>query len=415
MIAAHDALLKKGRTAAAPPRLPRVEPRTTRIVYADALRALAILAVFAHHTFLESRFSVRGRPWAFENLGDWGVDCFFVLTGFLLTGPYVKALLGRAPMPSHRLFAARRFLRIYPLYLFVLVLSIGDMMRGGQVPSAGDVLAHLTMTQGFFTSWVTGINGPLWTMSVDAQFYVLLPVVAVLLARLLETSTASRRKYALWTFLALAVVGSIVFRCAALAFVAMHRHLTFDSVAVYARNVVGMGSEFAIGSAVAYLGVLAAEKPRSGSQARYLGLIALGAALFVLQWLVTVAPLHRIAAVLIQDGLVDLIGGCSGGLIIYGFTRGDFRGVTRVLASPAVEIMAVLAYAVYLVHDPILGHVVAWYRGPLGRIQATAVIGVTAFVAVVAVAFVLHYAVERPFLMMRDRRREVVEVVPTLP
>jgi peptidoglycan/LPS O-acetylase OafA/YrhL len=106
-----------------------------RLSYADALRAIAILSVFAHHLVLQTQVSARPQDAAW--LGYWGVDCFFVLTGFLLCGPYLRAIVDGAPLPDWRRFAARRLLRIYPLYFVCLGLSVVDasLYARGRRPS----------------------------------------------------------------------------------------------------------------------------------------------------------------------------------------------------------------------------------------------------------------------------------------
>ena len=157
-----------------------------RMDYADALRAVAILAVVVHHVAKLSGFRIGGTTHELTFLGTWGVDCFFVLTGFLLSGPFLRTIVDSAAVPSLKLFWRRRFLRIYPLYAVCLLVSTGDLALRGAAPTFGDLLAHATFTHNFFPSFMPSINGPLWTMALDAQFYLVLPLVAFIFARTLR-------------------------------------------------------------------------------------------------------------------------------------------------------------------------------------------------------------------------------------
>src|SRR3954468_3679563 len=84
----------------------------TRIRSLDGLRAIAIVLVMLHHSPAMKAYS--GAP----RYGWIGVDLFFVLSGYLITGILVEA---RDDSNYYRNFYARRALRIWPLYFAVLV------------------------------------------------------------------------------------------------------------------------------------------------------------------------------------------------------------------------------------------------------------------------------------------------------
>src|ERR1700724_3298848 len=83
-------------------------PTNSRLACADALRAIAILAVVAHHLAQFTHVQINGRERMGDWMGVWGVDCFFVLTGYLLSKPYLRAMLEGTALPSMRQFLARR-------------------------------------------------------------------------------------------------------------------------------------------------------------------------------------------------------------------------------------------------------------------------------------------------------------------
>lgn len=144
----------------------------------DGLRALAVVLVLVQHFGARSAWMDAIGP------GGLGVALFFVLSGFLLTG----ILLDHRPArderlwPTLRVFYARRFLRILPLYYLVLLgtaaLDIGPARR-----SVGYNLAYLSNVYFFRRGAWDGPISPLWSLAVEEQFYLLWPIVALWFAR----------------------------------------------------------------------------------------------------------------------------------------------------------------------------------------------------------------------------------------
>src|SRR6478736_6725938 len=88
----------------------------------EGLRAVAALLVLITHVSLNAM----GNDGPFGGLLarlDVGVAVFFVLSGYLLYRPFVRALLRDEPLPSVRRYFRHRFLRIVPLYWVVVVAS----------------------------------------------------------------------------------------------------------------------------------------------------------------------------------------------------------------------------------------------------------------------------------------------------
>ena len=100
-------------------------PREIRSL--DGLRAVAALSIVLFHVMLFLQLEYQ--PWSQAINHGWyylstGVHLFFVLSGFLLFLPYVRALLDGAPLPSARRFYRRRALRILPAYLVCLAAMV---------------------------------------------------------------------------------------------------------------------------------------------------------------------------------------------------------------------------------------------------------------------------------------------------
>jgi peptidoglycan/LPS O-acetylase OafA/YrhL len=160
----------------------------------DGLRGIAILLVLSSHLIdassIHSRFaraliSIPHSGWA-------GVDLFFVLSGFLITG----ILLDNKSAPGYfRNFYARRILRIFPLYYAILILVFGLLPYVAAFPQDG--LRQLAPEQVWFWTYTsnlrssitdTELNAPgvflnhFWSLAIEEQFYVLWPAVVFVCA-----------------------------------------------------------------------------------------------------------------------------------------------------------------------------------------------------------------------------------------
>lgn len=144
----------------------------------EGLRAVAILSVLAHHSL--NRFA----PGGFL-----GVDVFFVLSGYLITG-ILQAELGRTGDVSLRYFYLRRLLRLGPSLVLVVgvYLAVASVLpRIDEVRSRGTAAA---LVLGYLANWVTAFGhfplGALehaWSLANEEQFYLLWPPLLWGLAR----------------------------------------------------------------------------------------------------------------------------------------------------------------------------------------------------------------------------------------
>ena len=162
----------------------RRAPDEKHIDVLDGLRVLFILIIAWYHIWQQSWLT----PVPFQvNLDfllrsgyEW-VDAMLLLSGFCLFLPYAYG-----KRMDVREFFKKRVARIVPsYYLCVLLLLVFTVFPQAKYPSAGeavkDIAAHLTFTHSLFTSTYIGspINGVLWTLSVEAQFYVLFPLLCI--------------------------------------------------------------------------------------------------------------------------------------------------------------------------------------------------------------------------------------------
>ena len=384
-----------------------VNPRHLHLAYADALRAAAILIVVLQHLILLSApITSHGRPLWFSYLGIWGVNCFFVLSGYLLGRPYVAMLLdSERKMPSSKLFYARRFLRIYPLYaVAVFASTVLVYLTSGHFPSLADLGAHVFMLHTFSTSYATSLNGPLWTMAVDAEFYALLPIVAALLAFALRGRSARARRRAVLGTLAAIFVGSIAFHYEMLVRFPATVH-DFTLAVVLIRNVIGFSGTFAVGLFLAFV-ALRYEDRIPQRPALFLSLVGLGAAIAIVQLFVRTEPVGMPSDVqIVWLACNEALAAVSVALVFFGLSEGKLPFLTRLTGSKVVTSLAALSYAVYLIHWPVLDGISAMLRRPEGP-TAFLELAALASVVVTIFAYALHVAIERPVLRVKDDMRE---------
>ena len=113
------------------------------------------------------------------NRGGWvGVDLFFVLSGFLIGGLLFQEQSALGGIRYGR-FLARRAWKIYPLFWLALAFVLGVKLWRGAPIDTGAAFADLF----FYSSYRPGVLGVSWSLAVEEHFYVLLPLVLLLLAR----------------------------------------------------------------------------------------------------------------------------------------------------------------------------------------------------------------------------------------
>ena len=150
----------------------------------DGFRCIAILLVIGFHIqqknsdfFNKFMHPKIGVLWTF---GVSGVNLFFVLSGFLLFMPYARALMFQTKWPSFRQFYLRRALRILPAYYVALAVEVVVFQPQYLQP---DHWKQLFLFLIFFMdstkTTFQQLNGPFWTLAVEWQFYMLLPLITL--------------------------------------------------------------------------------------------------------------------------------------------------------------------------------------------------------------------------------------------
>jgi peptidoglycan/LPS O-acetylase OafA/YrhL len=111
-----------------------------------------------------------------------GVSFFFILSGFILSLNYADRFREAAISP--RTFWILRFARIYPLYLLTLLLAIPFCLNDPLI--GAKIAVSVPMLQSWIPDghWAFALNKPAWSLSVEAFFYALFPIIVVPLMRM---------------------------------------------------------------------------------------------------------------------------------------------------------------------------------------------------------------------------------------
>jgi peptidoglycan/LPS O-acetylase OafA/YrhL len=170
----------------------------------DVCRALAALGVLVTHVAFATGL-VAPERWSsplrqvLPRL-DVGVTIFFVLSGLLVSRPFLRRLLEDAPAPAMRGYAIRRLSRIYPVYWVALGVTLITVGRGGW----GQTVADLLLVHIYVPRWAIGPITQSWSLATEVAFYAFLPLWFAGMRRLLDrTGVADPRRRARWCLVAL--------------------------------------------------------------------------------------------------------------------------------------------------------------------------------------------------------------------
>lgn len=162
--------------------------RPTHMPALDGVRGIAVLVVMIlHFTILNPANGVENIFSLGASFGWAGVDLFFVLSGFLITGILIDAKSGDA---YFRTFYMRRALRIFPLYyaFLIFIFWIWPLLS----PSTPEPLGPRLWTLGYMGNFLFAFNGwegvpghttHLWSLAIEEQFYFIWPLVVFLSGR----------------------------------------------------------------------------------------------------------------------------------------------------------------------------------------------------------------------------------------
>lgn len=359
----------------------------------ESMRGLASFLVLLLHMqgWLRWGLDVDGSSWPLSVLvlgGHSGVSLFFVISGFLLGGPFVAEIMGGRRV-SRRGYAERRARRILPLYVLAVIVAcavtarqLADVRRG--VP----YLLFLQAVPGF-TQRLGPFSDVWWSLATEVQCYLLLPLLPILWRR------CGGRVAAM--LLSVAMVGYIVLA---------QRWWMPDGVFTYAalmHTALGRGPVFACGVLAAAVSMRWGERiratlGRSPWWRRGGGDLILAvngvALLLLLRWVVRkgywVAEVewqwwHGLEGVLWSAWLLGLLWLPARMKVLF--------------CNPVWAGLGLISYSIYIWHNPIIVYWTRWVPGAVGTEPAALVFGAGgAIAAIIGVSALSYRLIERPFL-----------------
>jgi peptidoglycan/LPS O-acetylase OafA/YrhL len=148
----------------------------TRLPCLDVLRAVAVLLVIGRHVDFQSPIPAPLSAW---QRGGWvGVDLFFVLSGFLVSGLLFQEYVRRGTVNLGR-FLIRRGLKIYPAFYFFLVVTVVVMGLQGSWPDARGLVGEVLFVQ----NYLGGVWNHTWSLAIEEHFYLGIALLVTVLLR----------------------------------------------------------------------------------------------------------------------------------------------------------------------------------------------------------------------------------------
>lgn len=412
-------------TDGAPEAVAAPEPRKKqlRIIGLDGIRGLGCLGVATAH--VAHMYSAESSAALGINLIGIVLLLFFVLSGFLLYLPYVKALVrsSASTMPGTREYVAHRVLRVFPAYLVIFLVCnfvfrtvyvtnpalqpLGTDAGTGMITDPWQLIANLTLVQTYIPAYFqTGIN-PSWSLTLEIAFYATLPLLGVVMFRLRRRPNSRPLVIALLGPVVLLVIGFVgkllvpVVAAAANVSDPLLREWGDNWLAVYLRSFLTLSDTFAYGMFVVVLYVAmerGAVPERLSRRVRTMAFIALFPAGIGALALVAIQHTWALSAVAFASAIFVIV-------VIAPLARGETSGIARLLDVAPAKFLGKISLSVYLWHFPVLILLGRW-GWMAGDTTAGMFLNITVVTAVtIALSLVTYYCVEKPALALATRYR----------
>jgi peptidoglycan/LPS O-acetylase OafA/YrhL len=366
-----------------------LRPSSGHVPSLDGVRGVAILLVMLCHFSFAEPLPIRGLHFALNTLST-GVDLFFVLSGFLITGILLDS---KETENYYRNFYARRILRIFPLYYLAVVLL------AFVAPRLSFFRAYDGVREAFLNRWwlmayganltplvtnrFVGWIGHFWSLSVEEHFYFVWPIVV---ARLRRTSLIK-------LCIALPVFG---FLCRVGLMLASNHN-----IAVYLFTPCRMDG-LVMGSWIAAMIRGPLDAPALAKLSRRILPIA-GLALVGVHAFLHLGRL-QIVTELFASPVAALFYGCLL-FVVLTLPAGGYGA--KLISSSPLRFLGLYSYGIYVFHVPLVNQL--WARGVnvyLREYFRHALVGslvfmMICFTASIVIAVASYHLYEKPFLRLK--------------
>jgi peptidoglycan/LPS O-acetylase OafA/YrhL len=357
----------------------------------DTLRFFAFFGVFVFHVVPNDPQFYRAHPilpatlvpliCAVASAGAYGVDLFFALSAYLITTLLIREEEVRGSIDTGA-FYVRRILRIWPLYFFFIAVAALVPLWDRTQHLAWPYIAGYLLLSG---NWVYVFHGlphsiasPLWSVSIEEQFYLIWPLA---LRRL------SRRQ------LVFTVIGLLVLANAVRIFL-VSSHVLGAAVEY---NTMARIDAIALGILVAYF---------LGSEAPSLSLFSRAALAIscVSVWCIVASYTNLNAQTEVAPVMGTLLGRplialAAAGLLV-AVIGAPAAGAT-VLTNSSLTYLGRISYGLYVYHAA--GLLVAWHIFRGNSVKMYSAYALTGFSLTVLFSAISYRWLESPFLKMKER------------
>ena len=370
-----------------------LRPGVPYIFELECVRGLAILLVFLFHVYgisMGAEGKTPGPAMSFIVMGNTGVTLFFVLSGFLLSLPWLPALFdATATRPTIRSYYFARLLRVLPLYYAVVLFSVA---LTGNWSDGLKALGFLFVGFDIFPWSVVW-----WTLATEVQFYLLLPLVF----SLLYAGRAGR----LLVFMSL-----LAWLYFYVSLVLLHDPASGKLSYIYTKSIFGRLPAFLCGIAAACVYLNLSSKSSSwlsSPQARWLALAIVAAAALSLGVVLQGAAAMGDSAAEQQWHIHHTLEAALWAVMLLLLLLVRLPGKPLLVNRP-MAITGKLSYSIYLNHVPILFYLIYPMRESIGQAAyATSiwlyVIPLGGLLASLGLGYLSFRLIEKPFLGMKHR------------
>jgi peptidoglycan/LPS O-acetylase OafA/YrhL len=381
-----------------------VNVRDLRFPLVDSLRAIAALSVVAAHAAFPAGIYDDEFLRRFVTRLDVGVTIFFLISGFLLYRPFVRARFAGEREPSAAAYAWRRFLRIVPAYWVALTIIALVQLDHAEIFSLHGFFTYYCFAQVY--SPETGLGGipQAWTLCVEVAVYAMLPVWALAMRRLPARNPKAMLRGELIA-LAVLALASVAYKI-----VLVQKHALDDSsLGPYMLSLPQFLDQFAVGMALAVTSVWLAGRERQPRAVQLLdrrpGLAWAGAFVaFVIastQIGLTGEFGEHIdrSEFFARHMLFTLV---AIGLLLPAFFGDPERGlVRRLLGNRVLLWLGLVSYGIYLWHAAVYEQLTRWHFGEVADATHRYVWFFAAAAVTALVAGASYYVIERPALSLK--------------